>query len=35
MQELNFQLKERFDREGIEMAFPTQTIYVKQDPKSA
>ncbi|MDW8308500.1 MAG: mechanosensitive ion channel family protein, partial [Verrucomicrobiales bacterium] len=31
MQELNLQVKARFDAEGIEFAFPTQTVYVKQD----
>jgi MscS family membrane protein len=31
LQEMNLQLKERFDREGINFAFPTQTLYVKQD----
>ncbi|MEW6304487.1 MAG: mechanosensitive ion channel family protein [Verrucomicrobiota bacterium] len=31
MQELNLTVKERFDREGIAFAFPTQTLYVKQD----
>jgi MscS family membrane protein len=30
MQELNLQIKERFEREGIDFAFPTQTLYVKQ-----
>ncbi|MCX7867408.1 MAG: mechanosensitive ion channel family protein [Limisphaera sp.] len=30
MQELNLQIKRRFDQEGIEFAFPTQTLYVKQ-----
>jgi MscS family membrane protein len=29
--ELNLQVKERFDAEGISFAFPTQTIYLKQD----
>jgi MscS family membrane protein len=29
MQEMNLALKERFDAEGIEFAFPTQTVYVK------
>jgi MscS family membrane protein len=33
MQEMNLSLKERFDREGISFAFPTQTLYVKQDSK--
>ena len=32
MQELNLKIKERFDAEGIEFAFPTQTIHVKHDP---
>ncbi len=31
MQELNLLVKERFDAEGISFAFPTQTLYVKQD----
>lgn len=31
MQEMNLALKERFDTEGIGFAFPTQTLYVKQD----
>lgn len=31
LQEMNLALKERFDREGINFAFPTQTLYVKQD----
>jgi MscS family membrane protein len=31
MQELNLAVKQRFDAEGIEFAFPTQTLYVKQD----
>lgn len=30
MQELNLKIKERFDAEKIEFAFPTQTVYVKQ-----
>jgi MscS family membrane protein len=29
MQELNLQIKQRFDAEKIELAFPTQTIYLK------
>jgi MscS family membrane protein len=29
MQEMNLALKERFDTEKIEFAFPTQTVYVK------
>ena len=31
MQDLNLAIKERFDAEGIEFAFPTQTVYLKQD----
>jgi MscS family membrane protein len=31
MQEMNLQLKQRFDESGIEFAFPTQTLYLKQD----
>lgn len=30
LQEMNLSLKERFDAEKIEFAFPTQTVYVKQ-----
>jgi len=29
-QEINFALKERFEKEGIVFAFPTQTIFVKK-----
>jgi small-conductance mechanosensitive channel len=31
MQELNLKIKERFDAEKIEMAFPTQTVHVKNE----
>lgn len=31
LQEMNLALKERFDHEGIGFAFPTQTVYLKQD----
>jgi MscS family membrane protein len=31
MQEMNLSLKKRFDDEGIGFAFPTQTLYLKQD----
>jgi MscS family membrane protein len=30
-QKLNLELKRRFDAEGISFAFPTQTIYLRQD----
>lgn len=32
LQKLNLAIKERFDQEGIEFAFPSQTHYVKQLP---
>jgi len=31
MQEINLAIKERFDAEGISFAFPSQTLYLKQD----
>jgi MscS family membrane protein len=31
LQEMNLALKERFDKEGINFAFPSQTLYLKQD----
>ena len=31
MQELNLQIKARFDAEKIEFAFPTQTVHLKTD----
>jgi MscS family membrane protein len=31
VQELNLIIKERFDAEGIGFAFPSQTVYLKQD----
>ncbi len=30
-EKINFAIKEAFEREGIEMAFPTSTVYVKKD----
>ncbi len=30
-QQLNLELKRRFDAEGISFAFPSQTVYVRQD----
>ena len=30
-QEINFKIKEAFEKEGIQMAFPTQTIYLNKD----
>ena len=32
MQELNLQIKQRFEAEGIEFAFPTQTVHLKPEP---
>jgi len=32
LQELNLKIKERFDAEKIDFAFPSQTIYLKQLP---
>jgi len=29
-QEINFAIKERFEQEGIEMAYPTQTIFINK-----
>ncbi len=29
--DINMRIKEEFEKEGIEMAFPTQTIYLKND----
>ncbi|HYG22393.1 MAG TPA: mechanosensitive ion channel domain-containing protein [Verrucomicrobiae bacterium] len=31
MQEMNLAIKQRFDAEGISFAFPSQTVYLKQD----
>lgn len=31
MQELNLVIKDRFDAEGISFAFPSRTLYLKQD----
>jgi small-conductance mechanosensitive channel len=34
-QSINFAIKDAFEREGIEMAFPTSTVYLKSEaPKS-
>jgi small-conductance mechanosensitive channel len=30
-EKINFAIKEAFEHEGIEMAFPTSTVYVKKD----
>ena len=32
-QRVNMQILERFDEEGIEFAFPTQTIFLANDDK--
>jgi len=31
-QSINFQIKERFEQEGIAMAYPTQTIFINKVP---
>lgn len=33
-QQINLGIKEAFEKEGIEMAFPTSTIYLKKDNQS-
>ncbi|MBL9170285.1 MAG: mechanosensitive ion channel family protein [Verrucomicrobiales bacterium] len=33
LQQMNLRLKERFDQAGIEFAFPTQTLHLKQEQK--
>ena len=30
-EKINFAIKEEFENEGIEMAFPTSTVYIKKD----
>jgi MscS family membrane protein len=35
LQVFNLQIKERFDAEGIEFAFPTQTLYLKPETKGS
>ncbi len=31
-QEINFKIMEAFAREGIEFAYPTQTVFMAQTP---
>jgi small-conductance mechanosensitive channel len=31
MQDMNLAIKQRFDQEHIEFAFPTQTLYLKAE----
>jgi MscS family membrane protein len=31
LQAINLQIKQRFDAEGLEFAFPTQTLYLRQE----
>jgi MscS family membrane protein len=35
MQEMNFKVKERFEAEHLDFAFPSRTIYLKQDSDEA
>ncbi|MDI6655453.1 MAG: mechanosensitive ion channel family protein, partial [Candidatus Hydrothermarchaeota archaeon] len=32
-QEINFAIKEQFEKEGIEFAYPTQTVFVSKVEK--
>lgn len=34
LEEINLQIKERFDAAGLEFAFPTQTIHLQPPPKA-
>ncbi|MDX1952361.1 MAG: mechanosensitive ion channel family protein [Verrucomicrobiota bacterium] len=34
MQDLNLQIKQRFDSEKIDFAFPTRTLHIKQDSET-
>jgi MscS family membrane protein len=34
LEEINFEIKQRFEREGIAMAYPTQTVYLVNDDTS-
>ena len=34
LQEMNFQIKESFGKEGIEFAFPSQTLYLQNEKSS-
>ena len=33
MQEMNFKVKDRFEAERLDFAFPSRTIYLKQEPE--
>jgi len=35
LQDINFEILKRFEEEGIEFAFPTQTLYVKSEDKTS
>ncbi|MDD4765656.1 MAG: mechanosensitive ion channel, partial [Atribacterota bacterium] len=30
-QEINFKMKEEFEKRGIEFAYPTQTLFLEKD----
>jgi MscS family membrane protein len=32
-QEINFKIKEAFEKEGIEFAYPTQTVFLSNENK--
>ncbi len=31
-QEINFSIREEFEKRGIEFAYPTQTLYIEKSP---
>ncbi len=35
MEEINFEIKRRFEDEDIEMAYPTQTVYLVKKEATA
>ena len=35
LEEINFEILKRYEEEGIEFAFPTQTLYLKSDDKAS
>jgi len=35
LEDINFEILKRFEEEGIEFAFPTQTLYVKSEDKTS
>ncbi len=35
IEEINFEIKQRFEQEGIEMAYPTQTVHLRSSDSDA